>query len=696
MEPENMILGPIVDFVQDGYGFDPYPVHMIGSTKSLLLLGLMAGSTALPQSQDQLDRLQTQMANRPAAGTPAPMPMPASSAAIGGTIAQWRALQQTDALPFDSYAGFLTAHPGWPGEAANRRAAERQAGLGTGAPGNVVAFFRRFPPTTATGHVGYARALLASGDAAGANAAVRAAWRMGTLSPTDESTVLTGFPGALTPADQDARMDALLWQGAIGAAQRQLFLVSPAQRPVFEARLAFRTKAANAAELSAATQTLYGTDPGYLADRATWLRNTLSPSARTVLAQPHDLRGRPGNVEKWYEVLLVNARGSAADGNWQQAYDIARQVDDAYPAGTDVSVKPYGERDDYTSLVWLAGQMAYGKLGRPADAMTMFDRYGRGSRAPQTRAKGFYWAGRAAEAAGMAEQASGYYAQAAGYRDQYYGQLALERTGRPLVAPPALPATTIAPAARAAFDARETVQAARFLGQIGDWQDQTAFVKQIAADATSETDHLLATDLSRQIGRPDLAVMIGRSAMQNGLTDYSAAGFPTVPVPAGYEGSWTIIHAIARQESQFDRAAVSGAGARGLMQLMPATAREQGGKIGLVFTPEQLSSDPSISIMLGSSYFQRVFATYGSFPLAIAAYNAGGGNVNKWLVANGDPRTGAVDMVDWIEAIPFGETRNYVQRVLENAVVYDLMNPARARSQGATRLSWYLGKSRPG
>jgi soluble lytic murein transglycosylase len=129
---------------------------------------------------------------------------------------------------------------------------------------------------------------------------------------------------------------------------------------------------------------------------------------------------------------------------------------------------------------------------------------------------------------------------------------------------------------------------------------------------------------------------------------------------------------------------------------MPATAREQGGKIGLAFTPDQLSRDPSISIMLGSSYFQRVFANYGSFPLAIAAYNAGGGNVNKWLVANGDPRTGQVDMVDWIEAIPFGETRNYVQRVLENAVVYDLMNPARAKSQGTARLSWYLGKSRPG
>ncbi|WP_177200042.1 lytic transglycosylase domain-containing protein [Sphingomonas rubra] len=677
---------------------------MIASAKLPLLLLTAAGAAAaLPHAMPQLvqgqsDAAATEAANRQAAGalTPSATARPPVSPAIASALAQWRALQQTDALPFDSYAQFVTAHPGWPGETANRRAAERQAGLGTGNPVSVAAFFRRFPPLTAAGTVAQARALLATGDVAGANAAARAAWRMGTLSSADESAVLSGFPGALSPDDQDARMDALLWQGALGAAQRQLILTSPARRPVFEARLAFRTKASNAAELSASTQALYASDPGYVADRATWLRETLSPTARTWLAQPRRLTTRPGNVEEWYEVLLVNARGAAADGNWQQAYDIGRQVDDAYPAGTDVSKKPYGERDDYTSLVWLAGQAALKKLGRPADAMPLFERYARGSQAPQTRAKGFYWAGRAAEAAGLAPQATAFYDQAAAYRDQFYGQLALERTGRPLVAPPAVSRAALDPAARARFDARETVQAARFLGQIGQWKDQTAFVRQIAADATTESDHLFAEQLSRDIGRPDLGVMVGRSAMQNGLTDYSALGFPTVPVPAGYEDRWTIIHAIARQESQFDRAAVSGAGARGLMQLMPATAREQGGKIGLSFTPEQLSSDPSISIMLGSSYFARVFATYGSYPLAIAAYNAGGGNVNKWLRANGDPRTGTVDWVDWVEAIPYSETRNYVQRVLENAVVYDLMNPARAKSTGATRLSWYLGKSRPG
>lgn len=661
--------------------------------KTSILLAVVAGTgMSSGIGQETLDRYRTQLANM----GPQAQPM-ATDASIAATVAQWRALQQTDALPFDSYAGFVMAHPGWPNEAANRRAAERQSVAGTGSAGNIVAFFRRYPPQSAGGNLAYARALQATGSRDLAAAAVRAAWRSGGLSAMDEVAVTTGFPGVLTVDDQDARMDALLWSGQTSAAQRQLALVSAARRPVFEARLAFRTNAPNASDISASTQELYRGDAGYVADRATWLRNSgASPSARAWLARPRTLTTRPGNAGEWYEVLVTAARGAANDGQWQVAYDIARQIDDAYPAGADIAAKSYAERDEYTNLAWIGGQAAMKQLGRPADAMVLFDRYARGSNSPVVRSRGYYWAGRAAEAAGRKPDADAYYGQAAGYRDQFYGQLATERLGRALTPPPPMASIAIAPAVRSAFDARETVRAVKFLGQIADWQDQTAFVRQIAADATTDTDHLLAAELSKTINRPDLGVMVGRSALANGLSDYSAAGYPTVAVPAGYEGNWTIIHAISRQESQFDRAAVSHAGARGLMQLMPATAREQSGKIGLGYNQASLTTDPNLSIMLGSSYFQRIYDNYGSYPLAIAAYNAGGGNVNKWLRANGDPRTGAIDMVDWIEAIPFQETRNYVQRVIENAVVYDLMNPARAKSQVAARTSWYLGKNRPG
>ena len=648
---------------------------MIGlATKAALLAALVQIGPATPPPATPT----------PVAATPAP------DAAIAAALAQWRAIRDTSQLPFDSYAGFLLAHPGWPDEASLRRAAEQHAGEAS--PAAAIRYFRAFAPTSGGGRVAYARALVETGDPAGAADQARLAWRGNTLTLADEAWLRQTFARGLSADDQDARMDLLLWSGQTGAAARQLAYVSAAREPVFAARLAFRTNAAAASDLSATTSVLYGSDAGYVADRATWLRNSgAGPSARAWLAQPRRLDAPPGNPEEYLEVLLTGARGAAADGQWQTAYDIARQVGDAFAPGTDVASRSYGERDDYTSVAWLGAQAAT-RLGRFGDAMTLFDRYAHGTPTPSTRSKGLYWAARSADRAGLTADAARLWAATADYRDAYYGQLSNEHLGRPLTAPPPLAAQRVDAMVKLAYGTRETVRAARLLGNLGMYEEQTAFVRQIALDAKSDMDHLLAADLARELQRPDLGVMVGRSALINGLSDYSAAGFPTVTVPAGYEGDWTIIHAIARQESQFNRTAVSHAGARGLMQLMPGTAREQAGKLGLTYQPAELTSNPDLSMKLGASFFRRVYAGYGSWPLTIAAYNAGPGNVNKWLRANGDPRTGAIDMVDWVEAIPIQETRNYVQRVLENAVVYDLMRPDRAVSRGPANLSWYLGR----
>ncbi|MFC3580662.1 lytic transglycosylase domain-containing protein [Sphingomonas hylomeconis] len=664
---------------------------MLPALFEIALLAAAASGVALPTAtQEQLGWGRAQQLLKTQAAP--------QDAILASAVGQWNALRQTDSLPFDSYARFLLAHPGWPGEAAMRRTAERALSNGNGVPATVVSFFTRFPPLTASGGAAYAQALSVTGQRDAAYAAARKAWVTGVLSVPDEALLVSSFSGALTPADHDARMDELLWQGATTSAARQLAFTSPGKRALFEARLAFRTNAPDAAQRSAQTEALGASDPGYIADRATWLRNSAAaPSARAWLARPRALASRPGDVEKWYEVLLANAREAANDGQAQLAYDIASRVDDAYPAGTDVSRTPLGERDDYTSLVWLAGQQAMKKANRPVDAIGMFDRYARGSATPQSQSKGYYWAGRAAEAAGRQADATAFYTRAAGYRDLFYGQLAIERLGRSLTPPVEPVARSVDPATRTAFFGRETVRVAQYLGLVGRWEDQSLFVRQIAIDAKSDTDHTLATELARLMGRPDLGVMVGRSAAQNGLTDYTTIAFPSVRVPDSHAANWTMIHAIARQESQFDRAAISHAGARGLMQLMPGTAREQAGKLGLSYDAAALTVNTDYNIQLGSSYFQRIYAQFGSYPLAVAAYNAGPGNVNKWLRANGDPRTGSVDVIDWIEAIPLQETRNYVQRVLENAVVYDLLNPQRARSAGATnKISWYLGKGRPG
>ncbi|MGN6499356.1 MAG: lytic transglycosylase domain-containing protein, partial [Tsuneonella sp.] len=371
-------------------------------------------------------------------------------------------------------------------------------------------------------------------------------------------------------------------------------------------------------------------------------------------------------------------------------------IDDTFPPGTDVSTKPYRIRDDYTSLMWLGGTKALWSLGDGGAAAPLFYRYGASARTPQTRSKGFYWAGLASALAGQAGEANRYFTMAADYPEYFYGQLALERLGRPLPAFNQRPSAQPTPAERAAFQADPLVRAVRATKSAGtDWRTQRYFFSALADQAQTEGQMELVAQLAQELDLPELGVVVGRVAPEKGLTTFTQAGFPVVPTPAGTD--YTMVHAIARQESEFDVNRVSHAGATGLMQLMPGTAREQAGKLGMNYMSANLSTDPQYNIQLGDAYFARMMDYYGgSYPLAVAAYNAGAGNVNKWLAANGDPRTGAIDWVKWIEMIPIFETKNYVQRVLENAVVYEKLHPERVKYGNPKGISQFLGKRTPG
>ncbi|HLL29796.1 MAG TPA: lytic transglycosylase domain-containing protein [Allosphingosinicella sp.] len=652
------------------------PVHVA----RILPAEVQTTTAPVPQQQQQ------QPAPRPA---PAYSPVPSSVAA---DLARWNSLRQTDSLPFSSYASFLMSHRGWPGETAMRRTAERANSDG-GAAFEVIGFFSAFPPLTPAGHARHAFALQASNRGNEAFEAARKAWTGGVLPAIDEARILSQFGSRLTSADHDSRMEALLGNGDTQSAIRQLPLASAQRQALYSTRIALQTRAPEAASRLAALGTVEG-DPGLLIDRANWLRASgQSLAARQLMAQPHRLTRPPANAEKWFESMMTLAKGAANDAQWSTAYQIASQLDDAYPAGTDVSARPYGERDQYTNLAWLAGNAAT-KLARHSDAARMYDLYGRAARSSQTRTKGFYWAARSAFSAGQQAQSNSWLQQAAANQDQFYGQLALERLGRRVTAPSPSTATP-SPAERSAFAARPLVQATRALGDMGRWSDQSLFVRAIAEQAETESERVLAAQFGRAIGRQDLGVWVAREARNKGHSFYDPAGFPEVTLPPAYSTHWGLAHGITRQESSFDRAAVSHAGARGLMQLMPGTAREQSGKLGLPYDFGRLTSDPAYNVMLGTSYFERLLRQWGGHaPMAVASYNAGAGNVNKWVRANGDPRGGA-DIVTWIEAIPYSETRNYVQRVLENAVVYDAIRAQRGGGR-ANRLSYYLGKSGPG
>lgn len=605
-------------------------------------------------------------------------------------VERWRLLTATPNFTFADYTGFLLAYPGLPEEAKLRAFAERALERESIPASQVAAYFDRFPPLTNAGRGYQALALLALGRAEGNRVALEA-WRGGVLPDATEAALFARLAPTLTPDDQDTRMDALLWANAAPQAQRQLAYVSPARRTGFAARVALLGNREPASE-GIQTGPEVQADPGYLYNRSRMLRATgQSAAAASLLATRPRLATPPRETRKWVAEMLAVARN--VDGG--SAARIAAGIDDAFAPGADVSQQSYAIRDDYTSLMWLGGTKALRALGDGNRAAPLFWRYGAAARTPQTRSKGFYWAGRAAAQAGNQAEANRYFEMAAQYADQYYGLLALERLGRPLPVLDSEPRVVPTADARAAFNASPLTRAVREVARESDWPTAVRFFKEIAERAESESDHVLVADLARELGRRDLGVILGQAAHVDGHGIFRKTSFPLIPTPQG--SSWTFVHAITRQESQFAMNAISHAGARGLMQLMPLTAREQAGKMGMEYNGQALVTDAGYNMLLGDGYFRRMLSYYGgAYPLAVAAYNAGPGNVNKWLRANGDPRTGAADWVEWIERIPVSETRNYVQRVLENAVTYEAMNPARASYRAGNPLSHFLGKRYPG
>ncbi|HEV2817409.1 MAG TPA: lytic transglycosylase domain-containing protein [Allosphingosinicella sp.] len=628
----------------------------------------------------------------------APGPAPqayarAPSSSVAADIERWNALRQSDSLPFSAYANFLVGHRGWPGEAGMRRAAEQRAAIEAVPPGEVLRFFSSFPPLTASGHASQAFALQAAGRAEEARAAARRAWTAGVLPVELEPRLLAAFGAGLTPDDHDRRMDVLLGNGDDQSAARTLMWAPPAKRALYEARLALQTRAPDAYDRVAALDPSLRRDGGLLIDQAIWLRNSSrSAAARELLASRGRLDRPATNPARYLDTALTLARGAANDRQWSTAYGIAARLDDLYAPGTDVASRPYDERDDYTSLAWLGGSTALFRLGRPADAARLFELYARAARSPQTRAKGFYWAARAANAAGNPGQASAWLEQAAASPDQFYGQLALERLGRGAPPPPVPPAPD--PAERAAFAQRPLAEAVRYLGMTGRRADQTLFVRALAVQLANDRERAVAGEFGRAIGRLDLGVWAAREARSSGDSFYARTAFPEVPIPPAYQRNWAFAHGIMRQESSFERSAVSPVGARGMMQLMPGTARQSAGRVGVPYDLSRLTEDPQYNILLGNHHLSELMDEWGgNAVLVAAAYNAGSGNVRRWIASNGDPRMPGADVVRWIEEIPFSETRNYVQRVLENAVVYDLMNPARQGAPMRLRISQYLGQN---
>ena len=574
---------------------------------------------------------------------------------------RWRELLESDKPPaFAAVAGFMADNPDWPGATPLRRRAEDALTDAT-SPSDRLAFFARHPPLTRQGRIRYAEALLVAGRQAEAVRWLRRAWIEGDFALVDQASFLAQYRTALRPQDHRARLDRLLWDGEITQAQRLTpFLDRPA-RLLATARIKFQGLEHDSETAYAAVPRHLRADPGLQYDRVRFFsRRSRDSQALALLLHPPTKLGQP---ELWWREQSRVLHQLIDDRRFKDAYALAR----VHGQTTGVS---------FAEGEFLAGWLALRRLDQPRTAAAHFQHLWRGVRTPISRARAAYWAGRAAGSLGNKTAAATWYRRAAAEPATFYGQEAARELDR-------VPAATIGSAPKAsaaatrALRARTVAQAARLLCTADDPATAQPFFRYLGANSDDADGLRAVAELAQSCGHPELGLAAARAAAATtGEIDPHAA----FPLPR--ERSFTVAGdglpapalrlAVARQESLFNPRAASPAGALGLMQLMPGTAKATARQAGIAFAKSRLLADAGYNVRLGSLYLQRQLDRYhGETAMALAAYNAGPGRVDRWLDELGDPRrSGRQTLIDWIEMIPFTETRNYVQRVLEAQAVY--------------------------
>jgi soluble lytic murein transglycosylase len=567
-------------------------------------------------------------------------------------LAQWLLLMH-GAGGFSEITQFLAAHPDWPGQVALRKRAEAETGGVSDA--TLLAWFQRYPPLSQDGKLKLAELMLDHGRSAEGINLVRDVWINGSFTRVEERLFLERYRSFLRPQDEWARLDRLLWDGSEDEARRMLFRVSPGEAALGEARLALADREDGAERLIARVPPELQRDPGLLYERMRWRRRKghYDDAIELLEAAPKTME-RP---EAWAVEREILARYALADGKADVAYRIA--------AAHGLSEGPH-----FAELEFLAGWIALRYRHEPQQAYDHFVHLYETVKLPLSLSRGAYWSARAAEAMGYHQLADAWYGTAAEQITTYYGQLAAARIGAPGASRINEPQPSQAQID--AFEASPLVRATRALAEIGADEDVRLFIHHLADHATAPVTYALVARFAAVIGRPDLAIATAKRAGYAGVT-LLAEGYPVEPVPPGGPVERPLVLAMTRQESAFDVGAVSSAGARGLMQLMPATARIVARSLGLPFSEKRLTGDRHYNLALGRQYLAGLINDFaGSYVLAVASYNAGPARVHEWMQDFGDPRAKTVDAIDWIESIPVSETRNYVQRVLENLQVYRL------------------------
>ena len=573
---------------------------------------------------------------------------------VAADVIEWHRLRAGRG-DYAEITAFLNRRPDWPGEAYLRRQSEK-AVISAGESA-VLSFFADEAPQTPRGVLAYATAKTADGQQGEAEASVVLAWRTMRMNDTSHASFVAAHSDLLKP-HHTARLSNMLWRGSAADARRMLDIVGDGPKALARARLALQNLNKNVNELIDAVPESLRSDAGLQYDRFTWrARKGRSADAKTLLRDQSTSVEALGQPQAWSNRRRSLARDEMRDGNPKLAYQLA-------------SKHFLTEGSAYADLEWLSGYIALRKLNDPATALGHFLRFNKAIISPISKGRAGYWIGRAYEALDDPAQADQAYTNAAQHPTSFYGLLAAERAGLP-------------------FDLDLAVGA-----PLPDWRDSDManhplFEAGLLLQASGELDvaerfwthyaESLGQNQASQLGRaaidvsqPHLAVMIGKRLAQRAIVlpepYYSLHPVAYRALPMAPE----MVLAIARRESEFDPKVQSGVGARGLMQIMPATAKEVAAGLGRSdeHSTAHLTADPEYNADLGAAFLSTLAGRFeGNVVMMSAAYNAGPSRPIRWSKMYGDPR-GQMDVVDWIEHIPFRETRNYVMRVTESLPIY--------------------------
>lgn len=569
-----------------------------------------------------------------------------------------RASSGPPGMGFQEIADAMEKLAGWPRVPQMQDRAEELIADSGLSPSRQIAWLEAHGPMTGDGQVALARALSATGQESRAVEIARETWRGRTLSSDASSSLLSRFGNSLTQEDHRARVDFLLWTRQRSEASRLTSRLTPDWRALVEARISLQAGRNGVDAAVRAVPDPLQNHPGLLFDRAQWRRQRgMGDEAVPLLVDidgddvPYAGRGR-----LWDE-RNVAMRGQLRDRNFATAYALS-------------STHGLDSGADFAEAEWVSGWIALRHRDNPQTALGHFTSLGDGVSTPISTSRAEYWAGRALSEMGDTARANDFYGSASHYNYTYYGQLAAEQIGARSIA--FSDASAVTEADRAAFDGRPLVQALRLLAESGQSSLFRTFAYHLDDELETQADYLLLAELARDYQYDDIGVRGAKAGMARGIVAPDAA-YPLVNFPLLREPyvERSLMLALSRQESEMNPRAISHANARGLMQFLPATAQMEARQRGLPYRASWLTDDPGYNMTLGGAHLDTLLDQFnGSYIMTAAAYNAGASRPRRWIEDYGDPRRGEVDPVDWVEFIPFSETRNYVQRVLENTQVY--------------------------